>query len=79
MLPHFEPLVAKLDARQKAEKQPYIRRSDVGTDLAKHSSVYAKAGVATFAKYIALAVNAGIVEVGGFGNDQWISLRPGHV
>ncbi|KAF9466395.1 NYN domain-containing protein [Collybia nuda] len=75
---HFQPLVTRLQIRQKAEKQPHIRFSDIGVDLSKHDGLYARAGVSKFGKYIALAVKAGIVESGGFGNDQWISLCPGY-
>jgi hypothetical protein len=73
---YFVKLAERLQARRQALGQPYIPRTDIGSELAKHKSVYAQAGVSTFAAFINLAHTAGVVDVGGSGNDQWVSLRP---
>lgn len=75
--PYFMILAQKLQSRCEVLGQPRIPRTDIGNELAKHKSVYAQAGVASFAAFINMAHAAGVVEVGGSGNDQWVSLRPG--
>jgi hypothetical protein len=70
-------LAQKLQARCEALGQPYIPRTDIGSELAKNKSLYAQAGVASFAAFINVAQTAGVVDVGGLGNNQWVSLRPG--
>lgn len=73
---YFVTLAQKLRARHEALGHPRIPRTDIGSELAKHKSAYAQAGVTSFAAFINLAHAAGVVDVGGLGNDQWVSLRP---
>ena len=50
-------------------------RTSIGADLVNQDSqVYVRAGVTNFKRYIALAVEANVVTVGGEANDAWISL-----
>jgi hypothetical protein len=72
--PEFIILVNELKAQQK---RGVFRpsRSNVAIDLVKQdSSVYSRAGVSKFKDYIALAVEAQIVVIGGTQGDAWISL-----
>lgn len=73
---HFKPLIQILIARASSKGNKEVPRTDVGSDLAKQKQIYGQAGVSSFAAYILLAEAAGIVDLGGHGNDQWISLRP---
>lgn len=73
---YFVVLAQKLQARREAIGQPRIPRTDIGSELAKSKSVYAQAGVSKFATFISMAQSAGVVDVGGSGDDQWVSLRP---
>ncbi|KAF5387051.1 hypothetical protein D9615_001821 [Tricholomella constricta] len=72
---HFRPLIQVLEARTPSRGRR-VPRTDVGSDLAKHKNVYTQAGVTKFSSYMILAVDAGIVDVGGSVNDQWVALRP---
>ena len=74
---YFRILAERLQARREALRQPRVPRTDIANELAKHKSAYAQAGVANFAAFINLAHAAGVVEAGGSGNNQWVSLRPG--
>jgi len=65
-----------LEARRRSQGQIYVNRSDVGNDLSKHKTAYSQARVNKFSSYIELAQNAGIVDLGGTGNTQWVMLRP---
>jgi hypothetical protein len=53
----------------------HVSRSDLGTILTKHRHVYKQASVAHFKAYVTEAERAGIVELGGKGNKQWIALH----
>jgi hypothetical protein len=72
---YFVSLAQRLRARREASGHPRISRSDLGNDLAKYR-LYGQAGVSNFAAFINLAQAAGVVEVGGVGSGQWVSLRP---
>ncbi|KAF7965131.1 hypothetical protein HWV62_45535 [Athelia sp. TMB] len=71
---HFSPLYQVL-LQQCIKGVTHPLRSSIGEDLVNHDSqVYSRAGVTNFKRYIALAVEANIVTVGGGANDAWISL-----
>ena len=72
----FQALVNVLEARRRSYGQISVSRSELGSDLAKHKTAYKQAGVSKFYDYIELAQSAGIVDVGGAGNTQWVMLRP---
>ncbi|KAG6821158.1 hypothetical protein H0H93_005378 [Arthromyces matolae] len=77
---HFLPLIQALQIRAQA-KEVKVLRSDIGSDLAKAAKgdlkkIYAQAKVTKFASYMLLAVDAGVIQVGGAGNQAWVSLRP---
>jgi hypothetical protein len=72
--PGFRLLVQRLQRLQSKDvPQPY--RSLVAIDLVMQDKlVYEKVGVENFDAYAALAVEAGIVKLGGEGPRAWISL-----
>ncbi|RDB24304.1 hypothetical protein Hypma_008807 [Hypsizygus marmoreus] len=74
--PHFRPLLEVLENRRRSKGQARVSRSEVGTDLTKYPGVYKRAGVNNFAKFIALAEKAALVECGTSGYESWIALRP---
>jgi hypothetical protein len=73
-LARFQPLITTLrEFHLNGVMQP--SRSDLGTRLVEVDRlVYSKAGVTRLREYVALALQANIVEIGGKGNNQWISL-----
>lgn len=68
----FSPLIKNLKELQE-EGNHYPLRSVVGIRLNK--SAYARAGVADFGQYVALAESMGLVELGGSGGTAWIKLQ----
>jgi len=70
---YFQPLITCLENVQKGGmRQPL--RSHVGLILGP--AVYAKAGVGSMKDYLALAVDAGAVEIGGADGHAWVRLHP---
>jgi hypothetical protein len=73
LLPCFYPLITSLAYLQgTGMAQPL--RSLLGKTLG--TEVYARARVTNMKEYIALAMDAGIVECGGVGGSAWVSLVP---
>ena len=71
----FGLLVQRLQ-RLQVNKVPQPFRSLVAIDLVlQDRAVYQKVGVNDFDAYAALAVKAGLVELGGEGPRAWISLK----
>ncbi|PPQ72083.1 hypothetical protein CVT26_006718 [Gymnopilus dilepis] len=60
--------------RAKGNLRPL--RGSVSLQISMNGATYAKAGVAKFGQYVALAVKQGIVELGGWEGGAWISLKP---
>lgn len=75
--PEFEILVGELEKqRDKGLCRP--SRSSVAIELVKQDElVYKRAGASRFKDYIALAVEAQVVVIGGVMGDAWISLPSG--
>jgi hypothetical protein len=75
--PEFEILVQELEKQgERGLCRPL--RSSVAIELVKQDElVYKRAGVSRFKDYIALAVEAQVVVIGGAMGDAWISLPPG--
>ncbi|KAF7978119.1 hypothetical protein HWV62_1543 [Athelia sp. TMB] len=72
---HFSPLCSAL-LRQCIKGVTHPLRMNIAVDLMNQDSqVYNRAGVTKFKEYVALAVEANIVTIGGQMNDAWISLR----
>ncbi|KAF7970757.1 hypothetical protein HWV62_23170 [Athelia sp. TMB] len=75
MAEHFSPLCSAL-LRQCIKGVTHPLRMNIAVDLMNQDSqVYNRAGVTKFKEYVALAVEANIVTIGGQMNDAWISLR----
>ncbi|KAG6829980.1 hypothetical protein H0H87_009587 [Tephrocybe sp. NHM501043] len=72
---HFLALITALQKRAQ-NNQRAVLRTDLGTDLAKHKGLYARAKVSHFKSYVHLAEEAKIITTGGWGSDAWVSLRP---
>jgi hypothetical protein len=71
---HFEVLVRVLQ-EQRANGLSRPSRSSIAIELVKQDLlVYMRAGVSRFKDYIALAVEARVVMIGGVAGDAWISL-----
>ncbi|PPQ89119.1 hypothetical protein CVT25_006491 [Psilocybe cyanescens] len=71
---HFKVLVQCLqNYRLKGNFRPL--RSIIAPEVAK-SGVFKKAGVDRFKQYTMIAVELGIVELGGTEGDAWIFLKP---
>ena len=70
---YFQPLITCLaNIHMGGMCQP--RCSSVGSILGP--SVYARAGVGSMEEYLSLALNAGIVEIGGANDLTWVKLHP---
>jgi hypothetical protein len=70
---YFQPLITCLaNIHMGGMCQP--RCSNVGSILGP--SVYARAGVGSMEEYLSLALNAGIVEIGGASDLTWVRLHP---
>lgn len=74
--PAFLPLLKVLQSNRK-EGQYCPLRSKIAVELIKeHEGLYQDAGVNSFKKYITMAENEGLVILGGFGGQDWVSLKP---
>jgi hypothetical protein len=69
----FQPLITRLANVQKGGMTKPLR-STIGGILG--ATVFAGAGVASMNDYLALAVDAGVVECGGANDYEWVRLRP---
>jgi hypothetical protein len=49
--------------------------SKISSEIAENGTTYRQAGVSAFGEYVALAENAGIVELGGSALNAWIALK----
>jgi hypothetical protein len=52
-----------------------LLRSKIALEIACNGATYRQAGVFKFCQYVAMAAEAGIVELGGSGLVAWIALR----
>ena len=52
-----------------------LLRSKIALEIACNGTTYRQAGVLKFSQYVAMAAEAGIVELGGSGLVAWIALR----
>jgi hypothetical protein len=74
--PEFAALVELLK-KEHLKGSTQIARSTIALALTQQDKmVYLRAGVQKFSEYSALAVNAGIAQMGGIGGDAWIALHP---
>ncbi|KII88951.1 hypothetical protein PLICRDRAFT_159913 [Plicaturopsis crispa FD-325 SS-3] len=74
--PMFRLLADSLD-RLRLKNTPRPFQSVVAMHiLMQDNNVYRRAGAQTIAEYIAMAENAGVVEVGGEDPKSWVSLKP---
>ena len=70
----FKILVQCLKShRSKGSLRPL--RSNVAVEIACNGTTYRQAGVLKFGQYVAMAEQAGIVEMGGLEGTAWIGLK----
>ncbi|KAF9533395.1 hypothetical protein CPB83DRAFT_471711 [Crepidotus variabilis] len=73
--PHFVILVQSLQANRNSGERRTLR-TDLSLQIANDGRTYERAGVTKFRSYLNLAVQEGIVELGGNDADAWVRLRP---
>jgi hypothetical protein len=74
LLDKFKVLVRCLQMH-RSQGRIRLLRSRVAMEIACNGTTYQKAGVWRFSQYVALAAEAGIIELGGSGLVAWIALR----
>ena len=70
----FKILVRCLKAH-KSKGRIRLLRSKIALQIACNGTTYRQAGVLRFSQYVAMAAEAGIVELSGSGLVAWIALR----
>ena len=70
----FKVLVRCLQAH-RSQGRIRLLRSKIAMEIAFNGTTYRQAGVWKFSQYVAMAADAGIVELGGSGLIAWIALR----
>jgi hypothetical protein len=70
----FKILVRCLKAH-RSHGRIRLLRSKIALEIACNGTTYRRAGVLKFSQYVAMAAQAGIVELGGSGLVAWIALR----
>ena len=70
----FKILVRCLQAH-RSQGRIRLLRSKIAMEIACNGTTYRRAGVLRFSQYVAMAAEAGIVELGGSGLVAWIGLR----
>ncbi|OJT14135.1 hypothetical protein TRAPUB_9246 [Trametes pubescens] len=72
----FRPLVDVLETLRKGGHDAPLRTTVAVKLIEVSPKVYAQAGVTRFKEYSSAAEQAGIVTMGGYIADTWISLKP---
>ena len=70
----FRILIRCLQAH-RAQGRIRLLRSKIAMEIACNGTTYRQAGVWRFSQYVAMASDAGIVELGGTGLIAWIALK----